>query len=257
MRLVDTHCHLYLPEFDEDIERVMERAATEGVEQFYLPAIDSSVSDKTLQMEAAFPGKCFAMAGLHPCSVKENYAEELALVEQQLTARKFAAIGETGLDFYWDKTFVQQQYDAFRKQIAWAKQYRIPVVIHSRQSTQECIDQIKELYDDRLNGIFHCFGGSLEEAQQIIALGFYMGIGGVITYKNAGLAAVIAQLPLDNIVLETDAPYLTPAPFRGKRNESAYLKYVVEKIADVKKMRVEEVAELTTANAEKIFSSKS
>jgi len=253
MTLIDTHCHLYLDEFAEDRQQVMERAAAQGVERFYLPAIDSTVLDSILQMEKDFPGKCLAMIGLHPCSVKDNYTTELLLAEQQLSARRFAAIGETGLDFYWDKTFVAQQYDAFKKQIAWAKEYSIPVVIHSRQSTQECIDIIRALYDERLTGIFHCFGGSLEEARQISSLGFYMGIGGVVTYKNSGLAAVIEQLPLDNIVLETDAPYLTPAPLRGKRNESAYLAYVVQKIADIKKMRVEEVAAITSLNAEKVF----
>jgi TatD DNase family protein len=253
MKLIDTHCHLYLDEFDEDRQQVMERAAAQGVERFYLPAIDSTVLSRVLQMEKDFPGRCSAMTGLHPCSVKENYATELLVVEQQLSVRKFAAIGESGLDFYWDKTFVSQQYDAFKKQVDWAKQYGIPVVIHSRQSTQECIDLIKGLKDERLTGIFHCFGGSLEEARQISALGFYLGIGGVVTYKNSGLAAVIEQLPLDNIVLETDAPYLTPAPFRGKRNESAYLQYIAQKIADIKKMTIEEVAAITSSNADKVF----
>jgi TatD DNase family protein len=255
MMLIDTHCHLYHEDFNEDRQKVIERAANEQVAGFYLPAIDSTVIDAMLQMEKDFPGRCFAMMGLHPCSVKENYVDELQLAEQWLTKRKFAAIGETGLDFYWDKTFIPQQYEAFKKQIEWAKQYKIPVVIHSRQSTQECIDVIKEMKDENLNGIFHCFGGSLDEALQITALGFYMGIGGVITYKNSGLAAVIEKLPLDNIVLETDAPYLTPVPFRGKRNESAYLKYVAQKIAEVKKMGVEQVAEITTLNAQKLFSS--
>jgi TatD DNase family protein len=253
MMLIDTHCHLYHEDFNEDRQKVIERAKAEGVGNFYLPAIDSSVTDAMLQMETAFPGQCFAMMGLHPCSVKENYGDELLLAEQWLATRKFAAIGETGLDFYWDKTFIPQQYDAFRKQAGWAKQYKIPLVIHSRQSTQECIEVVKEMQDGNLAGIFHCFGGSIEEARQITELGFYMGIGGVITYKNAGLAAVIEQLPLTNIVLETDAPYLTPVPFRGKRNESAYLKYIVQKIAEVKKISIDEVAEATTFNAEKVF----
>ena len=253
MKLIDTHCHLYLGEFDPDRQEVMERAAAQGVERFYLPAIDSTVFPSMMAMEETFPERCFAMMGLHPCSVKGDYKAELQLAEQHLHTRKFAAIGETGLDFYWDKTFVPQQYDAFKIQIEWAKKYGIPLVIHSRQSTQECIDLVREMYDERLKGIFHCFGGSLEEATQITDLGFYLGIGGVVTYKNAGLANVVAQLPLDHIVLETDAPYLTPAPFRGKRNESSYLQYVAQKIADVKKMNVEEVAAITTANAEKVF----
>ncbi len=252
--LIDTHCHLYVEDFTEDRQKVMERAADENVAGFYLPAIDSNIIDAMLQMEKDFPGKCFAMMGLHPCSVKENYEAELLIAEQWLARRKFAAVGETGLDFYWDKTFVLQQYDSFKRQISWAKQYKIPVVIHSRESTQECIDVIKEMHDENLSGVFHCFGGSYEQALQITELGFYMGIGGVITYKNSGLAAVIEKLPLGNIVLETDAPYLTPVPFRGKRNESAYLKYIVQKIADTKNISVEEVAAVTSLNAKKLFS---
>lgn len=251
--IIDTHCHLYHEDFNEDRQKVIERAEAENVGAFYLPAIDSTVIDAMLRMEKDFPGRCFAMMGLHPCSVKENYMEELVIAEQWLGKRKFAAIGETGLDFYWDKTFMPQQYDAFKTQANWAKKYKIPLVIHSRQSTQECIDVIKAMKDENLTGIFHCFGGSAEEAAQITALGFYLGIGGVITYKNAGLAAVIEKLPLSNIVLETDAPYLTPVPFRGKRNESAYLTYVAQKIAEVKKISIEEVAEITTSNAQQLF----
>lgn len=251
--IIDTHCHLYLDDFDMDRPAIIERANTESVGRFYLPAIDSSIITRMLKMEEDYPGQCFAMMGLHPCSVKENFEEELQIAEQWLARRKFAAIGETGLDFYWDKTFTAQQYIAFRTQVGWAKKYKIPVVIHSRQSTPECIDVIKEMHDASLTGIFHCFGGSLEEARQITELGFYLGIGGVLTYKNSGLAAVIEKLPLDNIVVETDAPYLTPVPFRGKRNESAYLKYVVQKIAEVKKISVEEAAAITTFNAQKLF----
>jgi len=251
--MIDTHCHLYLDDFDADRPAIIERANTESVGRFYLPAIDSSIITRMLKMEQDYPDQCFAMMGLHPCSVKENFEEELQIAEQWLARRKFAAVGETGLDFYWDKTFTAQQYTAFRTQVGWAKKYNIPVVIHSRQSTPECIDVIKEMHDTSLTGIFHCFGGSLEEAQQITELGFYLGIGGVLTYKNSGLAGVIEKLPLDNIVVETDAPYLTPVPFRGKRNESAYLKYVVQKIADVKKISVDEAAAITTFNAQKLF----
>ncbi|MEP6724324.1 MAG: TatD family hydrolase [Bacteroidota bacterium] len=251
--MIDTHCHLYLDDFNDDRPAIIERANAEDIGRFYLPAIDSNIIDSMLQMEKDYPEQCFAMMGLHPCSVKENYEEELQIAEGWLARRKFAAIGETGLDFYWDKTYTLQQYHAFKTQISWAKKYKIPVVIHSRQSTQECIDVIKEMHDADLRGIFHCFGGSLEEAQQIINLGFYLGIGGVITYKNSGLAAVIEKLPLSNIVLETDAPYLTPVPFRGKRNESAYLKYVAQKIAAVKRISVEEVSATTTINAKKLF----
>ena len=251
--MIDTHCHLYLDDFDADRPAIIERANTESVGRFYLPAIDSSIITRMLKMEQDYPGQCFAMMGLHPCSVKENFEEELQIAEQWLARRKFAAVGETGLDFYWDKTFTAQQYTAFRTQVGWAKKYNIPVVIHSRQSTPECIDVIKEMHDTSLTGIFHCFGGSLEDARQITELGFYLGIGGVLTYKNSGLAGVIEKLPLDNMVVETDAPYLTPVPFRGKRNESAYLKYVVQKIADVKKISVEEAAAITTFNAQQLF----
>ena len=251
--MIDTHCHLYLDDFDADRPAIIERANTESVGRFYLPAIDSSIITRMLKMEEDYPGQCFAMMGLHPCSVKENFEEELQIAEQWLARRKFAAVGETGLDFYWDKTFTAQQYTAFRTQVGWAKKYNIPVVIHSRQSTPECIDVIKEMHDTSLTGIFHCFGGSLEEARQITELGFYLGIGGVLTYKNSGLAGVIEKLPLDNMVVETDAPYLTPVPFRGKRNESAYLKYVVQKIADVKKISVDEAAAITTFNAQQLF----
>jgi TatD DNase family protein len=252
--IIDTHCHLYHEDFNADRSAMMERAIAQGVKRFYLPAIDSNVIDAMLQLEQDYPQQCFAMMGLHPCSVKENVEEELRIAEGWLNRRSFAAIGETGLDFYWDTTYTVQQYAAFRQQVAWAKQYRVPVVIHSRQSTPECIAVIKEAQDGQLSGVFHCFGGSLEEAQQIIDLGFYLGIGGVITYKNGGLAPVIAQLPLDNIVLETDAPYLTPVPFRGKRNEPAYLPYVVKKIAEAQQLTVEEVEAITTRNAERLFS---
>jgi len=251
--IIDTHCHLYLEDFANDRAAVMDRAFAAGVDRFYLPAIDSKCIDALLQMEKDYPGHCFAMMGLHPCSVKEDVDNELQLAEQWLAKRRFAAIGETGLDFYWDKTFVTQQYEAFITQAGWAKQYQVPLVIHSRQSTQECIDVIKKINDPALRGIFHCFGGSLSEAQQILDLGFLLGIGGVLTYKNAGLAAVIAQLPLSAIVLETDAPYLTPVPFRGKRNESAYLSYIVQKLADIHQTSVAEVEAVTTATAQMLF----
>lgn len=253
MNLIDSHCHIYLPEYTRDLAAMIERSEKEGVRKFYLPAIDSETTGSMLQLEKAWPGKCFAMMGLHPCSVKENYEEELRMVSEWLAKRSFAAVGEIGLDFYWDKTFTEQQYDAFRRQIQWAKQYRVPIVIHSRNAMQESIDVVKELHDENLKGIFHCFSGTVEHARQIMELGFYMGIGGVITYKNSGLAPVVAEIPLEYIVLETDAPYLTPVPFRGKRNEPSYLKYVVEKLAEVKGISVSEAAEITTFNSQKIF----
>ena len=253
MRLIDTHCHLYLDDFKSDIENIILSAKAAGVNKFYLPAIDSEVMDAMLQLENKYPETCFAMMGLHPCSVKDNYKEELHMAEQCLQKREFVAVGEIGLDFYWDKTFMQQQYEAFEIQMQWALDKKLPIVIHTRNAMRETIDIVKPFAAKRLNGIFHCFGGSVEEAREIIDMGFYLGIGGVITYKKSGLAEVIQQIGLDRLVLETDAPYLTPVPFRGKRNESAYLKYIVEKIAEVTGQSVEVVATITTANAEKIF----
>jgi TatD DNase family protein len=253
--MVDTHCHLYLGEFKVDIEDVLKRAGAAGINKFYLPAIDSSETENMLILESNFPGKCFAMMGLHPCSVKENYLNELAIVKEWLTKRKFVAVGEIGLDFYWDKTFVTQQYQAFRMQIEWSLQYKLPIVIHTRNAMQETIDVVKEFVPAGVRGIFHCFGGTLENAKEIIDAGFYLGIGGVLTYKKSGLAEVLEQIDLKYLVLETDAPYLTPVPFRGKRNESSYLKYIVERLAVIKNTSVDEVAAITTTNAEKIFGS--
>ena len=251
--LIDTHCHLYLSEFEKDIDAVMSNAFKNNVHQFYLPSINSETTIDLLQLVEKYPEHCFPMMGLHPCYVKENYADELSLVESWLKKRKFSAIGECGLDFYWDKTFVKEQYIALDQQIEWAIEYKLPIILHTRNATQETIDVIKKHKCDRLTGIFHCFGGSIEEAHQIIDLGFYVGIGGVVTYKNAGLDVVLGAIDLKHIVLETDAPYLSPIPFRGKRNESAYIKNIAEKIAEIKKCRVEDVEQITTSNAKTIF----
>ena len=253
MILIDTHCHLYLPEFDSDRSAMMERARSNGIERFYLPGIDSTVISSMLEMEKAWPGQCFPMMGLHPCSVQADYKNQLEIVENWLSKRKFAAVGEIGLDFYWDKTFVDDQYRAFKQQMQWAVQYDLPIVIHSRDAMKECIETVKPFADKGLRGIFHCFGDSLQSANEIIGMGFFLGIGGVITYKKSGLAEVIKDIPLDYVVLETDAPYLSPVPFRGKRNESSYITYVAQKIAEVKNISVAEVAEVTTRNADKVF----
>ena len=257
MKIIDTHTHLYLEEFRADIEEVLQKAAAEGVEQFYLPNVDSTSIDDLLQLADRYPGKCIPMMGLHPCYVKENVAEELQLVQHWLQKRPFAAVGEIGLDYYWDQTFVPQQKEAFRQQINWALELNLPIVIHSRESMQDCIDLVKEYQNGNLRGIFHCFGGSLEEAKQIMDLGFLMGIGGVVTYKKSGLAEVLRHIPLEYLVVETDAPYLTPVPFRGKRNEPAYLKYIVAKMAEALQTSTEEIAAQTTANAQKLFGSSS
>ena len=253
MKFVDTHCHLYAKEFEHDVAEVLKRSEATGVEKFYLPAIDSSTLQAMLELEKKFPGKCIAMAGLHPCSVKENYKEELHIIEALLEKRKFAAIGETGLDFYWDKSFEKDQYNAFHAQVEWALHYDLPIVIHSRQSMQESISVVREHQKGELKGIFHCFSGTIESAEEITGLGFYLGIGGVLTYKKSSLPEVLKKIDLGFIVLETDAPYLAPVPFRGKRNESSYLIHIAQKLAEVKGVSVEEIASVTTANAQKIF----
>jgi TatD DNase family protein len=253
MQIIDTHTHLYSSSFLSDIEAVINRAEAEGVDRFYLPAIYSESHPAMLDLEARFPGKCIAMMGLHPVSVKEDYQEELNLVAEWLGKRKFAAVGEIGLDYYWDRSFDQQQIAAFHQQIEWALQYKLPIVIHSRESMDDCIRIVQEHQKGALGGIFHCFTGTEEQARQIIDAGFYLGIGGVLTYKKTTLPEVLKNIPLEHLVLETDAPYLPPVPFRGKRNESSYLKYVLEKLAEVKELPKAEVAKITTANAQKIF----
>jgi TatD DNase family protein len=253
MNLIDTHTHLYSKEFEEDFDQVLERARNAGVTKFYLPAIDSEAIPDILKLEALNPGEFIPMMGLHPCSVKENYIEELKIVEDYLTQRKFVAVGEIGLDFYWDTTFKEAQLTCFNKQMALALQQRLPIVIHTRNAMHETIEAVRPFAAKGLTGIFHCFGESKEVAETIIELGFYLGIGGIITYKNSLLGEALKDIPLDHMVLETDAPYLTPVPFRGKRNESGHIKLVAEKLAQVKSIAVEEVARVTTANAEKIF----
>ena len=253
MTLIDSHSHIYLPEFEEDKAKMLERAEKEDIRKILMPAIDSSTHGAMLKLEEEYPSACLSMMGLHPCSVKENFREELKIVRDYLEKRPFKAVGETGLDFFWDKTFVQQQYLAFHEQIEWALHYDIPVVIHSRNSMDECIEVVNEHQQGKLKGVFHCFSGNIEQAEQITDLGFYLGIGGVLTFKNSGLDTVMEKISLDNVVLETDAPYLAPVPFRGKRNEPSYLKYVVNKLAEIKNVSIEEIALVTTANAEKLF----
>ena len=257
MNFIDTHSHIYLADFAQDIDTVMNRAISEGVKQIFLPSIDSSNIAEIYTLESKFPENCFAMMGLHPCSVKENYLDELKIVEQHLKVRKFAAIGEIGLDFYWDKNFANQQYQAFEQQMQWGLDYQLPINIHTRNATQETIELVKPFAKKGLKGIFHCFGGSYEIAKQIIGMNFLLGIGGVVTYPKAGLQDVLPKINLEHIVLETDAPYLTPVPFRGKRNESSYIKIIAQKIAEIKNESIEEVAKITTENAESIYYSNS
>ncbi len=251
--MIDTHCHLYSEEFDADRKEMIERAQAVGVEQFFLPAIDSTAHDAMFALESEFPHVCLAMMGLHPVYVKDNYKKELQLVESWLGKRKFCAIGEIGLDFYWSRDHEAQQYEVFQLQMEWALLYQLPIVIHTRNAMQETINAVKPFAAKGLRGIFHCFSGSAESATQIVQMGFLLGIGGVVTYKNAGLPQSLANIDLQYLVLETDAPYLTPVPFRGKRNEPSYLTYIVEKLADTKGVSVEEIKKRTTENAKAFF----
>lgn len=254
--LIDTHAHLYAKQFDEDRDEMLQNAIDCGVEKFYLPNIDSESIEGMFKLEAQYPDRCFAMMGLHPCSVKENYKEELAIVKDWLDKRSFCAIGEIGIDLYWDKSTLEIQKEAFLTQIEWAKELDLPIVIHSREATDIIIELVQSAKDARLRGIFHCFGGSKEQAQKIIDLGFYLGIGGVLTFKKSGLDKVMETIPIEHVVLETDAPYLAPTPYRGKRNESAYVRLVAEKLASVTGRPFKEIAEITSDNAMKVFSSK-
>lgn len=253
MQIIDTHTHTYLQEFESDKKKIILNAEKEGVIKTLLPAIDSETHSRMFEFENEFFGIACAMMGLHPCSVKENYREELTIATGYLEKRNFIAIGEIGLDFYWDKTFTTQQYAAFHEQLEWALHFDIPVSIHSRDSTTECLAVVKEHQKGKLKGVFHCFSGDTLQAGQAIELGFYLGIGGVVTFKNSGLDKVMETVSLEHVVLETDAPYLAPVPFRGKRNEPSYLKYVVDKLAVIKNVSAEEVAAITTENAKKLF----
>jgi len=252
---IETHTHLYASEFEADRTALIQKAIANGIEKFYLPNIDSASIKGMLALEEQFPANCFAMMGLHPCHVTGTVEQELQIVKDWLDKRKFSAIGEIGIDLYWDKTFFEAQKHAFRTQIEWALEYNYPIVIHCR----EAFDPIYEIltsYQKLPKAIFHCFSGTPEQAGKIIALGnFKLGIGGVVTFKNAGIDKVVEQIGLEHLVLETDAPYLAPAPHRGKRNEPSYLLDVAKKIADLKNISMAEVAEITTQNAQFIFGS--
>jgi TatD DNase family protein len=253
MILTDTHTHLYLEQFDEDRHAVVKSAIAKGIKYMLLPNIDSKTIAGMLQLRDDFPENIFPMIGLHPTDVKENFEEELQKIERWLVKEKFYAIGETGIDLYWDKTFLDQQKIALRKQIALAKKYSLPIVLHVRDSFDEIFEVFENEMDDQLTGVFHCFTGTLAQAQKIIGWGFKLGIGGVLTYKKSGLSEVVKELSLEHLLLETDAPFLTPVPFRGKRNESAYTVFVAEKLAEIKNISLDEVAEITTSNAVNLF----
>lgn len=251
--MIDTHAHIYLKEFDKDRIQIIANAREAGIDRILMPAIDSETHKSMLKVEDEF-SECFSMIGLHPCSVKQNFEDELRVVKEYLLNRKFIAIGEIGLDFYWDITYRQEQYAAFHQQIKIAIEHELPIVIHSRNAINECIEMVRQYPDAK--GVFHCFSGNELQARQIIDLSFMLGIGGVITFKNAGLDTFIKEIGLNNIILETDAPYLAPVPFRGKRNEPAHIKFVIEKLSDVSGLAIEEIEQLTTANAKRLFDLK-
>jgi len=252
---IDSHAHIYLDKFKDDLSDVIERAVEKGVSKIFMPNIDHTSIDNMLEVEHNFPKNCFSMMGLHPCSVNKNFEKELYQVEDWLNKKDFCAIGEIGTDLYWDKSFWQQQQEAFKIQVNWAKERKLPIVIHCRESIDETIEMVEELKDDRLSGVFHCFTGSVEQARRIEALGFYLGLGGVSTFKNGGMDQVIPDIDINRIVLETDSPYLAPVPHRGKRNEPSYIPDIAKKIASYKQLGLDEVAEVTTANSLKLFES--
>ncbi len=251
----DTHAHIYSSKYDSDREEVIRRTFDAGVRKIYMPNVDVETIDAMLEVEFQYPEHCHPMMGLHPCDVKKGFEKELYIMEDWINKREFAGIGETGLDLYWDKTFFEEQKEALRIQVQWAKDKEWPIILHCRESMDETIAIIQELNDDKLRGIFHCFTGTVEQAKQIIDLGFLLGIGGVSTYKNGGLDAVLPHIGLDHLVLETDGPYLAPVPHRGKRNSTEYIPLIAQRVADLCETSLEEVSSITEANTQNIFHS--
>lgn len=253
MQLIDTHCHIYLPEFDADRDEVISRAVASGVSRIMMPNIDSSSVVPMLSAEEKYDGYCLPMMGLHPTSVKENYLVELSNVETQLKEHKYYGIGETGIDLYWDKTFIKEQLISFRRHLDLSQEYDLPVVIHARESLDVIIDELTTFGTGRVKGIFHAFPGGPAEARQVVEMGFMIGIGGVVTFRNSRLGDAAIEAGINNIVIETDAPYLAPVPYRGKRNESSHLTLVIEKLSELLAITPAEVADRTTANARRLF----
>ena len=250
---VDTHAHVYAKEFDADRDEMIRVSREKGVERIFMPNIDHTSIDAMMEVENKNPGVCISMMGLHPCSVKQGFEKELYIVESWLSKRKFAALGEMGTDLYWDKAHWEQQKEAFTIQVGLAKKHDLPLVIHCRESIDETITLLEPLMDDKLTGVFHCFGGTVEQANRINSMGFYLGLGGVSTFKNGGMDKIIPDLDLDKIVLETDSPYLAPVPHRGKRNEPAYLLLIAGKVAELKKITLEELQRKSTANTMRLY----
>lgn len=253
MLLTDTHTHLYYETDEVKQAALLQRCFDQGIDRLFLPNVDVASISRIDELVSRYPQNCFAMSGLHPCEVVENYAEVLAEIKASIPSRKIYAIGEIGIDLYWDQSTLKYQQEAFAIQIGWAKEMGLPIVIHCREAFDEVFEVLEQHKDEKLFGILHCFTGNVEQARRCIDLGFYLGIGGVLTYKKAGLDLVLYDIPLEHIVLETDSPYLAPVPFRGKPNESSYLIHIAKKVAEIYQLPVEEVAEITTANSRKIF----
>jgi TatD DNase family protein len=253
MILTDTHTHLYYETDPEKLDGLMQRCLDNQVSRLFLPNVDSESVSMVFGLAERYPGHCFPMLGLHPCDVKDNFKEELDIIYKEISKRKIYAIGEIGIDLYWDKSTLSKQQEAFRTQIEWAKQLDLPIVIHCREAFDEIFEILDELKDEKLRGIFHCFTDNREQANRVIGLGFFLGIGGVLTYKNSGLDKVVQDIDLKHIVLETDSPYLTPVPHRGKPNESSYLVHIAQKLADIKQVSIEKIAEISTENSIKVF----
>ena len=252
--MIDTHSHIYAEEFDSDRAEVIARAKAAGVTKIILPNVDSESLPRMLQLESEYPGYCFAAIGLHPTSVKENYAEELAIVKKELERREYIAIGEIGIDLYWDKSFLKEQIQVFVQQIEWALEYNLPVIIHVRDSFSETMEVLEQFRGKGLKGVFHSFTGTIDQAREIIEFGgFYIGINGIVTFRNSGLDAVVEKIDAQYLLLETDAPYLTPTPFRGKRNESEHLTLIAAKLATIFNINFNQITEITTENAYKLF----
>ena len=253
MKIIDTHTHLYLNQFKDDIDKVIKRSIDKGINKFIFPAIDSTHFDEMHDLKNKYPGSIYLMSGLHPTNVKENYKEELEFVVNSLKSHSYVAVGEIGIDLYWDKTYLKQQQDAFEFQIRLAIKNDLPIVIHCREAFDEIFEILDKENCTKLRGVFHCFTGTLEQANRAIRLGFKLGIGGVVTFKNGGIDKFLNQIDLKHIVLETDSPYLAPVPFRGKRNESSYITYVIDKLSEIYGLPIKKIASETTKNAEKVF----
>ena len=252
-KIIETHAHLYAEELKEDICELIENAQLAGVEKFVMPNVDETSIDGMMELEVKHPGVCYSSMGLHPCYVKKDFEKQLYLVEDWLNKRKFVSVGEIGIDLHWDKTTLPWQEEALKIQLRLAAKHKLPVILHTRNAFKETYDIIQALALPELKGVFHCFSGTVEEAQDAIGLGFQLGIGGVVTFKNGGLDKVVAELPIESLVLETDCPYLAPIPHRGKRNEPSFIAIVAHKVAEVKKLPVEEVIAITTTNAKQLF----